>query len=51
MNTDGLALLALLFTTLTPIFAQPPDDLKPNFHEAERRIVRSGGGNNGEKQP
>ena len=26
--------------TLTPIFAQPPDDLKLNFDEAERRIVR-----------
>jgi hypothetical protein len=25
---------------VTPLFAQPPDDLKLNFDEAERRIVR-----------
>jgi hypothetical protein len=32
--------LALLSVTLTPIFAQLPEDLKRKFDEAERRIVR-----------
>jgi hypothetical protein len=32
--------LALLFITITPIFGQLPEDLKRQFDEAERRIVR-----------
>jgi hypothetical protein len=34
------AFIALLFIAATPIFAQLPDDLKAQFDEAERRIVR-----------
>ena len=30
----------VLSLTITPIFAQPPEDLKRQFDEAERRIVR-----------
>ena len=35
-----LASLALLFITITPTFAQLPEDLKRQFDEAEQRIVR-----------
>ncbi len=40
MNTERIISLALLSITLTPIFAQLPEDLKRKFDEAERRIVR-----------
>jgi hypothetical protein len=33
-------ILALVIAMVTPIFAQLPEDLKRQFDEAERRIVR-----------
>jgi hypothetical protein len=38
--TMKLALVALMSITVTPIFAQLSEDLKRQFDEAERRIVR-----------
>ena len=40
MNIEATASLALLSITITPLFAQLPDDLKRKFDQADQRIVR-----------
>jgi len=40
MKLEAALALAFLSVTITPTFAQLPDDLKRQFDEAERRIVR-----------
>lgn len=40
MNIERSICLGLLTLTITPVFAQLPEDQKRKFDEAERRIVR-----------